>query len=112
MEGVSPYINDEPFQQFLSLLADKLPGGSRVAYDFKFTGCNDQLGHGKKTQTPFRLPCALDQVRAFHQLRRLRVERLELSSEVCGRLLPSVAVAGGPLFSEDALIQLHVESAV
>jgi methyltransferase (TIGR00027 family) len=55
MEGVSPYINVDSFGRFLSLLARKLPAGSRVAYDFKLCGVHDDFGLVGKTQRPFRL---------------------------------------------------------
>jgi methyltransferase (TIGR00027 family) len=108
MEGVSPYVDGGCFGRFLSLLANKLTAGSQVTYDFKIRGINDDLGRVGRTQTPFRLPSANDQVTAFHEARRLRVERLEFSSELCSRLLPSVSESAVPLFSEDALIQLCV----
>ena len=67
MEGVSPYIDDVSFGRFLSLLASTLAAGSQVAYDFKIQGAHDDLGREGRTQRPFRLPTASDDVAAFHE---------------------------------------------
>jgi methyltransferase (TIGR00027 family) len=107
MEGVSPYVEDMSFKQFLLLLAGKLTAGSLVAYDFKIRGFGGDLGRNGRTKSPFRLPSAKDQVTAFHEALGLRLERLELSVDLCARLLPSVA-SSASLFSGDVLVQLRV----
>jgi methyltransferase (TIGR00027 family) len=108
MEGVSPYVDDVTFRQFLTLLAGKLTAGSLVAYDFKIRGVGDDFGRGGRTRSPFRLSSAKDQVTVFHEANGLLLERLELSVDLCSRLLPSLARLGVPSFSEDVLVQLRV----
>ena len=44
LEGVSPYIQDAAFTEFLRLLSLRLAAGSSVAYDFKLKGVADQFG--------------------------------------------------------------------
>jgi len=109
MEGVSPYIDDMSFKQFLLLWASKLTAGSLVAYDFKIREVEDDFGRAGRTENPFRLPSARSHVTAFHEAHGLRLERLELSCDLCSRLLPSVARSAASLFSEDAIVQLRVE---
>jgi methyltransferase (TIGR00027 family) len=108
-EGVSPYVNDSDFTRFLRYLSAKLPTGSHIAYDFKIAGVWDDFGKGRRTQKPFRLPAGRGDVAAFHEAHSLRLERMELSSELFLRLLPDVAESGGPSFSEDALVQLQIK---
>src|SRR5262249_37013678 len=67
IEGVSPYVNVETFGGFLKLLARKLLAGSRVAYDFKLRGVADDFGRVGRTQRPFRLTGAIEQVVAYHE---------------------------------------------
>jgi O-methyltransferase involved in polyketide biosynthesis len=107
MEGVSPYVNDSGVSQFLHLLATKLAAGSQVAYDFKIGGIKDDFGRDGRTQRPFRLSRASD-IAAFHEAHGLRLERMELSSELCARLLPDLEGSATLLFNEDALVQLRV----
>jgi methyltransferase (TIGR00027 family) len=109
MEGVSPYVNRGNFGRFLVLLATRLSPGSHVAYDFKIRGVHDDFGRVGRTQEPFRLSRASDEVATFHEARGLRLERLELSSELCARLLPGLAESPVALFSEDGLVRLRVK---
>jgi methyltransferase (TIGR00027 family) len=109
MEGVSPFVNAGSFERFLLLLASKLTAGSLVAYDFKIRGVEDDFGRAGRTESPFRLPSARSEVAAFHETHGFRLERLELSCDLCSRLLPSVARSAACLFSEDALVQLRVD---
>jgi methyltransferase (TIGR00027 family) len=109
MEGVSPYIDDVSFGRFLSLLASTLAAGSQVAYDFKIQGAHDDLGREGRTQRPFRLPTASDDVAAFHEAHGLQLERLELSSELCARLLPASEKAAVSSFTQDALVRLRTK---
>jgi methyltransferase (TIGR00027 family) len=111
MEGVTMYINDSNFRQFLLLLATKLTAGSYVAYDFKIRGVKDDFGRVGATQRPFRLPSASDEVIAFHKAQGLRLERMELSSDLCLRLLPGVAESAASFFIEDSLVRLQVNGA-
>jgi methyltransferase (TIGR00027 family) len=108
MEGVSPYVEESAFCRFLSHLAKKLPAGSRIAYDFKLGGVDDEFGRDNRTQRPFRLPRAREEVAAFHAKHGHLLEHMELSSELTARLLPSLAQLGVTLFSEDGLVQLVV----
>src|SRR4051812_23471194 len=41
IEGVSPYVDEASWAQFLDLLGSKLIPGSHLAYDFKITGVKD-----------------------------------------------------------------------
>lgn len=107
MEGVSPYIDDVSFGRFLSLLAATLAAGSEVAYDFKIQGAHDDLGREGRTQKPFRLPTANGDVAAFHEAHGLELERLELSCDLCARLLPWVEKSGVSSFTQDALVRLR-----
>jgi methyltransferase (TIGR00027 family) len=111
MEGVSPYVNTSTFGQFLRCLATTLAAGSHIAYDFKIRGINDELGRVGRTQSPFRLSRASDEVAAFHEAHGLHLERLELSSELCARLLPGLAESMACWFSEDGLVRLQVGTA-
>lgn len=111
MEGVSPYVQDSAFGRFLLLLANKLPAGSRIAYDFKLRGVDNDFGRVGRTQRPFQLPKASEEVAAFHAKHGCLLEHMELSSELSARLLPSVAELGATLFSEDGLVQLMTERA-
>jgi methyltransferase (TIGR00027 family) len=106
MEGVSPYVNELAFCDFLRLLRDKLGKESLVAYDFKTAGVNDQLGHSGDTVSPFRLSASREQVATFHEKLGFKLESMELSSELCERLLPHGTDSAVPAFSEDCLLSL------
>ena len=108
MEGVSPYVNSETFGLFLSLLAKKLPVGSRVAYDFKLDGVADSFGFGGRTHRPFRLPTASEEVVSYHEKLKYRLNHLEQSSDLSTRLLTGLGSSGVSLFRQDGLIQLEV----
>ena len=109
MEGVSPYIDGGNFGRFLVLLATRLSPGSHVAYDFKIRGVHDDFGRVGGIQEPFRLSRVSDEVAIFHDAHGLRLEDMELSSELCARLLPGLAESGVTLFSEDGLVRLQVK---
>jgi methyltransferase (TIGR00027 family) len=108
MEGVTPYVNDHSFSRFLEMLADRLPSGSHVAYDFKILGLNDVFGLGGQTQSPFRLSSNRESVAAYHKSRKYRLVHMEMSNELSIRLIPDLANSGLPLFCEDALIQVEL----
>ena len=108
MEGVSPYVNSDNFGRFLGLLARELQTGCRVAYDFKLRGVRDDFGLGGRTQRPFRLPMAIEEVVSYHEKLKYRLNHLEQSSELSTRLLTGLAKSGVPLFTQDGLIQLEV----
>ena len=111
MEGVSPYINAQTFLQFLRFLATTLLPGSQIAYDYKILGVRDDFGHGERSERLFRLPDSHDEVAIFHDELGLRLESLELSSELSARLLPTLVESAAPLFLEDALVRLRVTGA-
>jgi methyltransferase (TIGR00027 family) len=108
MEGVSPYVDERAFGRFLQLLSTTLFPGSHVAYDFKIRGANDSFGRAGRTERPFRLSRDTNEVNVFHAAHGLRLERLELSSVLCARLLPGVVEPNVPLFDEDGLVRLQV----
>jgi methyltransferase (TIGR00027 family) len=108
MEGVSPYVNYSAFVQFLRLLATRLTVGSQVAYDFKIGGVKDDFGRDGRTQKPFRLSRASDEVATFHKACGLQLEHMELSSELCARLLPDLDKSATPPFDEDGLVRVEV----
>lgn len=110
VEGVSPYINDSAFSQFLRLLATKLAAGSHVAYDFKIGGVKDDFGRTGRTQKPLRLSTSHEEVAAFHKALGLQLEHMELSSGLSRRLLPQLK-GSIPLFEEDGLLRLRVAGA-
>ncbi|HXJ61207.1 MAG TPA: class I SAM-dependent methyltransferase [Verrucomicrobiae bacterium] len=110
MEGVSPYVNDQDFCRFLRWLAGKLPPGTAFAYDYKIRGVEDDFGRGQRAQQPFRLSTERKEVANFHQAHGFELVSMELSSELCVRLLPDLAGAGNKFFTEDGLLRLNTAS--
>lgn len=108
IEGVSPYLDASAFGRFLELLSGKLPPGSRVAYDFKLRGVDDDFGRGGMTVNPFRLPPERQEIAGYHAKRGYSLEWLEMSDALSARLLPQLPTSGIPLFREDGLLQLEV----
>lgn len=111
IEGVSTYVDESNFCRFLELLAATLSPGSYVCYDYKIRGVHDELGRGDRTRKPFRLSDVRQEVAAFHLEQGLQLQHMELSSDLCSRLLPELATSAVPFFSEDALVQLIVPDA-
>lgn len=108
IEGVSPYINEKNYVDFLRLLSGRLPAGSSVAYDYKLAGMKDSFGKNDRTARPFRLSASQEQARAFHEPLGLKLEHFELGPELSTRLVPGLA---GPLFEEDGLLRMRVATA-
>lgn len=108
MEGVSPYVDREAFPRFLQLLRRTLSTGSQVAYDFKVRGVDDDFGRAGRTRVPFRLSRDPQEVIAFHQGLGFAVESVEMSAELCARLLPVAARSAGGSFDADGLVRLRV----
>jgi methyltransferase (TIGR00027 family) len=108
MEGLTPYLNADSVSDFLALLADKLPAGSLVAYDFKISGVSDQFGRGARSGALFRLPFVAEDVAAYHEERGYRLGHIERGDELSLRLMPALTSAGIPLFQEDVVIQAAV----
>ena len=107
IEGVSPYIDEASWGQFLDLLATKLVPGSHVAYDFKIAGVKDDFGKGGRTMKPFRLTRSNQEVAAFHGKHNLGLEHMELGPQLTTRLLPDLN-GSSPRFEEDGLLRLRV----
>ncbi len=107
MEGVSPYIKEQTFCDFLRLLRENIQPGSLLAYDFKVQGSNNQLGRSGDTLEPFRLPRSYQPVACFHERLGFSIESMEFSPELCARLLPDVSKSADSFFSEDGLVQLR-----
>ncbi len=106
LEGVSPYINESAFADFLRVLSARLAPGSHVAYDFKIAGVKDDFGRSGRTDKPFRLTTSKEQVAAFHKTLGLQLDHMELGPDLSKRLVPNLN--GSPLFEEDGLLRLHV----
>ena len=75
----------------------------------RFAGVHDDFGRVGRIQEPFRLSQASDEVATFHEQHGLRLEHMELSSELCRRLLPGLAESAVTLFNEDGLVRLQVK---
>lgn len=108
LEGVSPYVNASSFTTFLGTMARQLPPGSRIAYDYKLHGVDDDFGKTSPTAVPFRMSAVPAEVAAFHAEIGLRLESCELSSELTARLVPGLRESGAALFEEDGLARLTV----
>jgi len=108
LEGVSTYIDEESFVQFLDFIAVKLPAGSSVAYDYKIRGIDDEFGRKDGVKRPFRLPATKKDIIAFHEARGYKLQYMELSSELSSRLLPNLDRSDAGRFAEDCLLKLTV----
>jgi hypothetical protein len=109
LEGVSSYIDQTSFDQFLNFLAVRLNPGSVIVYDYKIrSAADDFVPSGSTKKRGFRLPATKDRVIAYHEALGFKVEHLELSSELSLRLLPNLAIHQTPLFVEDGLVKLVV----
>jgi len=107
MEGVSPYIGSGALVHFLQLLGAKLSAGSEMAYDFKLRGANDDFGRDASGKKSFLLSADRSEIAAFHRRCGMYLLHMELSSELCLRLLPDLN-SSSSLFKEDALVRLCV----
>jgi methyltransferase (TIGR00027 family) len=102
LEGVSAYINEQAFTNFLAFLAVTLQPGSRIVYDYKIrTG---PVGHNGGA---FRLSAAKEDIIAYHETLGYQVQHMELSSDLSSRLLPNLPNGSSP-FIEDCLLELVV----
>jgi methyltransferase (TIGR00027 family) len=108
LEGVSPYIDAECWGAFLEFLARVLAAGSRVAYDFKLPAVDAQFGRSARTLEPFRLASDWNEVAAYHAQRGYRLDALQSSVQLAGRLAPSAGSHEARPFEEDALCQLSL----
>jgi methyltransferase (TIGR00027 family) len=108
LEGVSSYVNDRSFAQFLGFLADKLKAGSQLAYDYKIAADVDDAPDGNQVKGLFRLPSTREKVAAYHKALGYELSLMELSSDLTLRLLPDLLGSNVPLFTEDCLLQLTV----
>jgi len=108
IEGVSVYVDQNNFRRFLQFLAVNLSPGSHLCYDYKIRGIHDALGRSGRTETPFRLSKVREEVATYHEAMGLRLEHMELSSELCMRFLPDLTESTF-CFDEDSLIRLKVD---
>lgn len=111
MEGVSPYVDQDSIGRVLWLLGRTLVPGSRVAFDYKLRGVDDDFGRSARTCRPFRLGERPDEVARYARQFGLELERLELGAALSVRLLPALGSAA-PRFCEDAVVELRVGGAV
>jgi len=110
MEGVSPYLKQDVFGRFLEFLAQELPAGSRVAYDFKLSEMGSDLGRSERVPNPFRLSGVQNDIVDYHAARGYTIGRLALSLDLTLRLIPRLLDMQFPLFREDALVQLALRN--
>ena len=108
LEGVSPYINEGSFNCFLKFVAANVRAGSRISYDYKVCGVADDFGRFGRTERPFRLPSAYEDVARYHEEIGYKLKHMELSSELPSRLLPNLPEFVGGVFAEDGLLELIV----
>lgn len=108
LEGVTAYIPEWRFDDFLKLLARKFPSGSRIAYDFKLRGVDDDYGRDGAGGPTFRLPAEKDAIRQYHEERGYRLLNLEMSRDLTARLLPGLA-ATQSVFAEDGFAEVEVK---
>jgi len=108
LEGVSPYIDELSFDQFLQFLADKMKPGSVIAYDYKIRSTAVHVDAHDPRNRLFGLPATKNDVVAYHEALGYKVEHLELSSELVSRFLPNLPISHTPSFAEDGLLKLAV----
>lgn len=108
MEGVSPYVDADAFEAFLTLLASKLEPGSEIAYDYKILGLADKFGHTEGRNKPFRLGSDATEAQGFHARLGLVQRHHELGSNLLDRLINSALLQDQGRFDEDALVQCVV----
>lgn len=111
MEGVSPYVDQEAFRQFLAFVSDTLAPGSQIAYDFKIKGVDDQFGSSANTLHPFRLAADRALLEQYHAAVGLHLLAFEPSSALAARLVPGIPQTATAPFTKDALVQLEVDRA-
>lgn len=104
-EGVSPYVEATAFDAFLAGLADRLPLGSRLVYDFKLSGVADDFGKSASVASPFRM--LLDPVAILDKHRHFGFDEVAVttSRELLREHVPSWSEQVSTLFVEDALIR-------
>jgi methyltransferase (TIGR00027 family) len=104
LEGVSAYIDEKAFTNFLAFLAVTLQPGSRIVYDYKIRTVDGPAG---PRRGQFRLSAAKEDIVAYHEALGYELKHMELSSDLSSRLLPNVPNGAG-LFTEDCLLELVV----
>jgi methyltransferase (TIGR00027 family) len=102
MEGVSPYVREDSFRAFLSLLGGALHEGSVVAYDFKLRGVADEFGSSAPGERLFRLSADRQEIDGYHAPLGYELQHFESSSELARRLDPQ----SDARFEEDYLVRL------
>ena len=104
-EGVSPYVESAAYEEFLAEVAARLPVGSRLAYDFKFSGVADGFGKNASVTSPFRLNLDTGSILGRHQKFGFEEVAVTTSRELMLEYVPSWTEQVSPLFTEDALIR-------
>mgnify|MGYP001156517800 CR=1 FL=1 len=108
MEGVAPYINTRTFEKFLALLGTNLSKGSRVAYDFKLRGFDEEAVGVEGAPKLFRLGGERKELTVFHEQFGYRLAHMEGSADLTLRTVEGLSRSKSPLFIEDMLVQLEV----
>ncbi len=98
-EGVTPYIIPTAVDNLLSFIRDLAPRGSRIAYDFKLAGLNDDFGVKENGEITFRLPNSNDQIERFHSRFGLVADEIIFSQKLQKEFLDYDA----SLFWQDAV---------
>ena len=106
-----PYVDKVAWSRFLAFLARELQPKSRIAYDFKIKGVNDDFGRSERTPEPFRLSMAPEEVAAYHAACGLSVRTLESSADLSLRMVTGGQIHGTRIFQEDALVSLNSTAA-
>jgi hypothetical protein len=101
-------VDGRAFGRFLGMLGQNLPEMSRVVYDFKIRGVQDDLGRGERTLEPFRLSAVRPEISAFHAARGMRLDRVEWSADLCRRMLGGQAWPDSCPFEEDGLAEFVI----
>ena len=112
MEGVCAYVNRTSFESFLGFLGHTLAADSVLAYDYKIANVDDDFGRAVNAKPLFRLTADTRDVAAFHQKLGFRLDHFEQSFALSERLLPGLVTTAQPLFREDCLIRLTIDSNV
>lgn len=105
-EGVSPYIGETCFRDFLGTLRQSCPGSSRFNYDFKVAGVDDDFGKALESEQPFRLPLDEPAIARMHAELGYRKASLTPSASLMNIHVPSWNEDVSALFAQDAMIQL------
>ena len=104
VEGVTPYVTRDAVSNLLRFVENHAGHGSKVAYDFKLTGANDEFGMRANGTKTFRLPNCIDDVIGFNKQFGLDVEEFFPEKELQSKYLRY----DSPLFVEDASVVVEL----